>query len=42
MTIRSNKLPEAQITVAEICDISYTEMAPSSTKYSMMEAKLVF
>ncbi|KAJ6012408.1 hypothetical protein N7522_002763 [Penicillium canescens] len=36
------QLPEAQIMTADICQLPYTDMAPSSTGYSDVEVKLVF
>ena len=36
------QLPEAQIMIADICELPYTDMAPSSTGYSEVEVKLVF
>ncbi|KAJ5288299.1 hypothetical protein N7508_011074 [Penicillium antarcticum] len=36
------QLPEARIMIADICELPYTGMAPSSTGYSEVEIKLVF
>jgi hypothetical protein len=37
-------LPEAQIMIADVCELSYTQvqMAPSKVKCSRVEIKLVF
>jgi hypothetical protein len=36
------QLPEAQVMIADICRLPYTDMATSSTGYSEVEVKLVF